>query len=209
MRIPTVAKRFLTRNIPTDRSQRRPISFDEYVSNGGYATLKKALLMPPEEVVDIVKDAELRGRGGAGFPCGLKWSFLPEVDGQPRYLCINCDEAEPGTFKDRLLVDFDPHLIIEGIAITCYACHLDTTYFFIRGEWVEQARVIQHAIDEAYANGIFGSQGLMTGASSFAVECTVHRGAGAYICGEETALLEAVEGKRGWPRVRPPFPAFS
>lgn len=204
-----MTKRFLTRNIPTDRSKRRAPSFDEYVSTGGYGALKKALLMQPEEIVEIVKDAELRGRGGAGFPCGVKWTFLPEVDGKPRYLCINCDEAEPGTFKDRLLVDFDPHSVIEGIAIASYACQLDTSYFFIRGEWAEQAKIIQHAIDEAYANGIFGPQGLMNGASSFAVECTVHRGAGAYICGEETALLEAVEGKRGWPRIKPPFPAVS
>lgn len=204
-----MTERFLTRNIPTDREQRRTLSFDDYVAKGGYDSLKKALLMTPEAVVDIVKKAELRGRGGAGFPCGVKWAFLPEEDGNARYLCVNCDEAEPGTFKDRLLVDFDPHSIIEGIAITSYACRLDTTFFFIRGEWVEQAKIMQQAIDEAYTNGIFGSQGLMNGACDFAVECTLHRGAGAYICGEETALLEAIEGKRGWPRIKPPFPAVS
>ncbi len=202
-----MSERFLTRNIPTKREDRKTLSFDEYVATGGYSTLKKALLMPPSEVVDIVKDAELRGRGGAGFPCGAKWTFLPEPDGKARYLCINCDEAEPGTFKDRLLVDFDPHSVIEGIAIACYACQLDCAYFFMRGEWATQAKIVQKAIDEAYANGIFGSQGLMNGSSDFAVECTLHRGAGAYICGEETALLEAVEGKRGWPRIKPPFPA--
>jgi len=204
-----VTERFLNRNISTDRSKRHTLSYDEYVAAGGYGALKKALLLPPEEVVSIVKDAELRGRGGAGFPCGVKWTFLPEADGKPRYLCVNCDEAEPGTFKDRLLVDFDPHSVIEGMAIACYACKLDISYFFIRGEWAEQAKIMQRAIDEAYENGILGSQGLMSGATSFAVECTLQRGAGAYICGEETALLEAVEGKRGWPRIKPPFPAVS
>ena len=198
---------FLMRNIPLDKSKRTCVSYKDYVAQGGYNMLKKALLMKPEEIVNEIKTAELRGRGGAGFPCGTKWSFLPPVDGMPRYLCINCDEAEPGTFKDKLLVDFDPHSVIEGIAITCYACQLDEVFFFIRGEWVEQAKTMQKAIDDAYANGIFGKQGLMNGASDFAVECTQHRSAGAYICGEETALLEAVEGKRGWPRVKPPFPA--
>ena len=120
---------------------------------------------------------------------------------------MNCDEAEPGTFKDRLLCDFDPHIILEGVAITCYACRLDTAYFFIRGEYHHQAKLVQKAIEEAYEHGIFGSQGLMGGKSDFAVECYLHRGAGAYICGEETGLLEAIEGKRGWPRVKPPFPA--
>ena len=163
--------------------------------------------MTPAEVVDVVKDSQLRGRGGAGFPCGLKWTFLPEVDGGRRYLAVNCDEAEPGTFKDRLLIDFDPHIILEGIAITCYACHLDTAYFFIRGEYRHQARVVENAITEAYDKGIFGKQGLMSGKSKYAVECYLHRSAGAYICGEETGLLEAIEGKRAWPRIKPPFPA--
>ncbi len=203
----------LTRNIPTppwgDTSARRTLSFEDYVARGGYKALEKSLSMKPAEVVDLVKDAELRGRGGAGFPCGLKWTFLPEPDGRARYLCVNCDEAEPGTFKDRLLVDFDPHLVIEGIAIACWACQLDTVYFFMRGEWYEQAVTMQRAIDEAYEGGIFGQQGLMKGKVKFGVECHLHRGAGAYICGEETALLEAIEGKRGWPRIKPPFPAVS
>jgi len=201
-----MSKRFLMRNIPAKREDRKTLSYDDYVATGGYTALKKALMMSPEEVVNVVKDAELRGRGGAGFPCGDKWTFLPETDGKTRYLCVNCDEAEPGTFKDRILVDFDPHSVIEGMAIACYACKLEIVYFFIRGEWSHQAKIMQHAIDEAYENGIFGSQGLMNGASDFAVECIQHRSAGAYICGEETALLEAVEGKRGWPRVKPPFP---
>jgi NADH-quinone oxidoreductase subunit F len=134
-------------------------------------------------------------------------TFLPKPDGGRRYLAVNCDEAEPGTFKDRVLCDFDPHIILEGVAIACYACRLDTAFFFIRGEYHHQAKMVQKAIDEAYANGIFGKPGLMKGKSDFAVECFMHRSAGAYICGEETGLLEALEGKRAWPRVKPPFPA--
>jgi NADH-quinone oxidoreductase subunit F len=197
----------LTKRIPEDRSKRSTVSYDQYVATGGYKTLEKAIGMQPAEIVELVKGAVLRGRGGAGFPAGLKWSFLPPADGGPRYLCINCDEAEPGTFKDRLLVDFDPHSVLEGIAIAAYACQMQTAYFFIRGEYHHQAKVFQKAIEEAYANGIFGKQGLLRGASKFAVDVVLHRSAGAYICGEETALLEAVEGKRGWPRVKPPFPA--
>ena len=124
-----------------------------------------------------------------------------------RYLCINCDEAEPGTFKDRLLVDYDPHLVLEGIAIACWACDIDVAYFFIRGEYHHQAKVMEQAIQEAYEHGIFGGKGFMNGAVDHVVECHLHRSAGAYICGEETGLLEAVEGKRGWPRIKPPFPA--
>ncbi len=197
----------LTKRIPEDRSRRATVSYEQYVATGGYRTLEKALSMQPSEVVELVKGAVLRGRGGAGFPAGLKWSFLPPADGGPRYLAINCDEAEPGTFKDRLLVDFDPHSVLEGIAIAAYACQMQVAYFFIRGEYHHQAKVFQKAIDEAYANGVFGKQGLLRGASKHAVEVVLHRSAGAYVCGEETALLEAVEGKRGWPRVKPPFPA--
>ncbi len=197
----------LTKRIPEDRSRRATVSYEQYVATGGYRTLEKALSMKPSEVVELVKGAVLRGRGGAGFPAGLKWSFLPPADGGPRYLAINCDEAEPGTFKDRLLVDFDPHSVLEGIAIAAYACQMQVAYFFIRGEYHHQAKVFQKAIDEAYANGIFGKQGLLRGASTHAVDVVLHRSAGAYVCGEETALLEAVEGKRGWPRVKPPFPA--
>ncbi len=206
-----VTEPVLCRRIPTapwsDPKDRHIVGYDEYVKAGGYQALRKALSMRPEAVVDLVKESQLRGRGGAGFPCGLKWTFLPEPDGGRRYLTVNCDEAEPGTFKDRLLCDFDPHLILEGVAIACYACRLDTAFFFIRGEYHHQAKTVQAAIDEAYENGIFGKQGLLRGKSDFAVECHLHRGAGAYICGEETGLLEAVEGKRGWPRVKPPFPA--
>jgi NADH-quinone oxidoreductase subunit F len=200
----------LTKRIPTkpwgNPADRTLITYDQYVKTGGYQVLEQALGMKPSEIVDMVKESQLRGRGGAGFPCGLKWTFLPQPDGGRRYLTVNCDEAEPGTFKDRLLVDFDPHLILEGVAITCYACQLDTAYFFIRGEYREQAKTMQRALDEAYEKGVFGGNGLL-GKSDFKVECHLHRGAGAYVCGEETGLLEAVEGKRGWPRVKPPFPA--
>ncbi len=207
-----LAEPILTKRIPCvphgDPKDRHIVSYDEFTKSGGYKSLEKALDLEPAQVLSTVKDAVLRGRGGAGFPAGLKWSFLAPDDGKgSRYLCINCDEAEPGTFKDRLLVDFDPHLILEGIAIACWACKLDVAYFFIRGEYHHQARVMERAIQEAYSAGIFGKQGLMRGKQKFAVECYVHRGAGAYICGEETGLLEAIEGKRGWPRVKPPFPA--
>ncbi|MFO0963396.1 MAG: NADH-quinone oxidoreductase subunit NuoF [Phycisphaerales bacterium] len=197
----------LTKRIPEDRSRRSTVWYDAYTASGGYRTLDKALGMQPAQLVEEVKAAVLRGRGGAGFPAGLKWSFLPAPDGQTRYLAVNCDEAEPGTFKDRLLVDFDPHAVLEGIAIAAYAAQLSEVFFFIRGEYHHQAKVFQRAIEEAYSNGVFGRQGLLRGRSRFAVEVTLHRSAGAYVCGEETALLEAIEGKRGWPRVKPPFPA--
>lgn len=202
----------LTKRIPSrpfaDPKDRKVVMYDEYVKTGGYQALEKALSMEPSAIVDMVKDSQLRGRGGAGFPCGVKWTFLPKPDGGRRYLAINCDEAEPGTFKDRLLCDFDPHLTLEGIAISCYACQLDTAYFFIRGEYHHQAKIMQRAIEEAYEHGIFGKQGLLKGKVKFAVDCYLHRSAGAYICGEETGLLECIEGKRGWPRNKPPFPAI-
>ncbi|MEM1424414.1 MAG: SLBB domain-containing protein, partial [Planctomycetota bacterium] len=215
----------LTKRIPTypygDSKDRKVVSYDEYVTTGGYEGLRKALSMKPEDVTAEVKDAQLRGRGGAGFPTGLKWTFLPPAEGtqaerlakgEHRYLEINADESEPGTFKDRLLMDFDPHIMLEGIAICCYACRLDKAYVYIRGEYYHQAMMVENAIKEANENGVFGGKGLlecMTTATGepFKVECHVHRGAGAYICGEETALLESIEGKRGWPRVKPPFPA--
>jgi NADH-quinone oxidoreductase subunit F len=216
----------LTQRIPcwpyADPKERHIVSYDEYVKTGGYVGLRKAIEMKPDAVTEEVKKSVLRGRGGAGFPTGLKWTFLPklkvdeagrEEDPGQRYLAINADESEPGTFKDRLLMDFDPHLMLEGIAIACYACRIKTAFIFIRGEYHHQAHVVENAIKEAYAKGIFGKQGLMNGAQtgrggSFAVDCYLHRGAGAYICGEETGLLEAIEGKRGWPRIKPPFPAI-
>lgn len=215
----------LTKRIPSwpygDPKTRHVVGYDEYVKTGGYEGLRKALTMKPDAVTDEVKKSTLRGRGGAGFPTGLKWTFLPKVtadangvepDAGQRYLAVNADESEPGTFKDRLLMDFDPHLMLEGIAICCYACRIKTAYIFIRGEYHHQAHVLENALKEAYAKGVFGSKGLLDGTNTarggtWNVECYVHRGAGAYICGEETGLLEALEGKRGWPRIKPPFPA--
>jgi NADH-quinone oxidoreductase subunit F len=229
---PKTTQPILTARIPAppygDPRQRHIVSYDEYVRTGpggetsrGYAALRRAISMTPEQVTEEVKKSQLRGRGGAGFPCGLKWTFLPKPDpatgdGGTRYLAINADESEPGTFKDRLLMDFDPHLILEGIAICCYACRIQTAYFYIRGEYHHQARVMENAIREAYERRIFGKQGLLSGAKTanpfnngiWAVDCYLHRGAGAYICGEETGLLESLEGKRGWPRNKPPFPAI-
>ena len=217
---PKMTEPSLCRRIPTypwdDPANRHIVRYDEYVQTGGYEGLKNAIEKQPDDLVAEVKDASLRGRGGAGFPTGLKWSFLPKLDdiNEPgdRYLAVNADESEPGTFKDRLLMDFDPHLMLEGIAICCYACRLTTAYIYIRGEYHHQARVVEEAIREAYEKGIFGGNGLLNGATTatgapFKVECYLHRGAGAYICGEETGLLESLEGKRGWPRVKPPFPA--
>jgi len=222
---PKLATPVLTQRIPSkpfgNPDDRHVVSYDEYVSTGGYEALRKALSMEPGEIVTAVKDGQLRGRGGAGFPTGLKWSFLPPAEGTQaerleqgklRYLAINADESEPGTFKDRLLMDYDPHLMLEGIAICCYACRLDKAYIYIRGEYYHQAHVVENAIREAYERRIFGGEGLLSGAAThdgqpFKVECHLHRGAGAYICGEETALLESLEGKRGWPRIKPPFPA--
>jgi len=201
----------LTKNIPSvpygDPKNRHTLSFDEYSKTGGYEALRKSLESQPAEVVSTVKDSGLRGRGGAGFPCGLKWTFLPKDYEGKRYLAVNADESEPGTFKDRMILDFDPHMLLEGIAITCYACKLQTAYIYIRGEYHHQAVVLQNAIDEAYKNGIFGPKGLLNGKSDFKVDCYMHRGAGAYVCGEETGLIESLEGKRGWPRIKPPFPA--
>ena len=220
MYTPKTNSPILTKRIPCypfgDPKDRRVIRYDDYIKTGGYEGLRKALTMAPDAVVNEVKDSVLRGRGGAGFPTGLKWTFLPKFDPATgpgvRYLAVNADESEPGTFKDRLLMDFDPHLMLEGIAIACYACRLSKAYIYIRGEYHHQAMIVEQAIKEAYEKGIFGSKGLLSGAATqaggpWAVECHLHRGAGAYICGEETALLESLEGKRGWPRIKPPFPA--
>ncbi|MCC7145903.1 MAG: NADH-quinone oxidoreductase subunit NuoF [Phycisphaeraceae bacterium] len=203
----------LVKRIPTppwgDPADRKYVGYDHFTATGGYAGLKKSLGMAPKAVVDVVKDAELRGRGGAGFPAGMKWSFLPPEDGGRRFLTVNADESEPGTFKDRLLLDFDPHLLLEGIAISMHACRLDTAYIYIRGEYHHQAKTLQKAIDEAYAHKIFGPDSILGLINNFWPQCYVHRGAGAYICGEETGLLESLEGKRGWPRIKPPFPAVA
>ncbi len=195
----------LLKRIPADASQRKLVKYDDYVATGGYAALKKALSMPTADIIKLTQESGLRGRGGAGFPCGVKWTFLPK-DLHPRYLAVNFDESEPATFKDRYLSDWDPHLMFEGIAIAAYANSIATSYVFIRGEYHRQAEICEEAIKEAYANGIFGVKHPGT---DIVHHCYLHRGAGAYICGEETGLLEALEGKRGWPRIKPPFPAVA
>ena len=178
--------------------------YEVYVASDGYGAWKKALTtMKPEEVIAIVKDSGLRGRGGAGFPAGLKWSFIPK-DIFPKYVVVNGDESEAGTFKDHQLIDGNPHQLIEGVALCCYAVQSSVGYIYLRGEFYEPAQTLQKAIDEAYAKGMLGQNVLGTG---YNIDIFVHLGAGAYICGEETALLSSLEGQLGQPRLRPPFPA--
>lgn len=178
-----------------------------YRQHGGYAVLEKTLkTMAAEAVVDEVKKSGLRGRGGAGFPTGLKWSFLAKPEGVPRYLVCNADESEPGTFKDRYLMERIPHLLIEGMILSAFGLGANTSYIYIRGEYFYIARILEQAIDEAYAAGFLGKN---ISGSGFHHDMYVHVGAGAYICGEETALLESLEGKRGNPRIKPPFPAVA
>ena len=176
-----------------------------YESLGGYKDLEKALReYKPAEIIDIVKKSGLRGRGGAGFPTGMKWGFVPKDSGKPIYLCVNADESEPGTFKDRLIIEKDPHQLIEGTIISAYAIGCHQAFIYIRGEFCYGAEVLNKAIREAYEKGYLGKNILGSG---FDLDLIVHRGAGAYICGEETGLLESIEGKRGHPRLKPPFPA--
>jgi len=180
-------------------------SLAEYERAGGYQALKKVLAgVPPDEVIDLVKKSGLRGRGGAGFPTGVKWGFIPKDHPGPKYLCCNADESEPGTFKDRQLMERDPHQVLEGIAIACYAIGAQTAYIYIRGEFRLGAKILERAIAEAREAGHLGSDVYGSGVT---IQIYVHAGAGAYICGEETALLESLEGKRGKPRTKPPFPA--
>jgi NADH-quinone oxidoreductase subunit F len=179
-------------------------ALETYRADGGYAALERALTLEPGAIVDEVKKSNLRGRGGAGFATGLKWTFLPK-DVRPRYLTVNADESEPGTFKDRYIIEHDPHMLIEGIAITCYALDIHRAYIYIRGEFAKQARCLEKAIGEAKLAGIIGKQ--LLGKKDFDLDIAVHRGAGAYVCGEESALLESLEGRRGNPRLKPPFPA--
>ena len=180
-------------------------TLSRYEATGGYAGLRKALTMTPAEVVAEVKASNIRGRGGAGFPTGVKWGFLPP-DIRPRYLVVNADESEPGTFKDRQLLERDPHQLVEGIIISAYALGVNQAFVYVRGEYPRPARRLQRAVDEARAAGFLGVNVLGSGLD---VEITVHLGAGAYICGEETALLNSLEGKRGEPRIKPPFPAIA
>ena len=187
-----------------------------YLRHGGYEVLKKALSLPPktlpegrtitgpEQVRDEVRVSGLRGRGGAGFSCGLKWSFVDRKSGKPIYLICNADESEPGTFKDRQIIYKDPHQMLEGMIIGCYANDVRLAYIYIRGEFVEGAKILNTALAEARARNFLGQKILGSG---YNLEIHVHRGAGAYICGEETGLIESLEGKRAWPRIKPPFPA--
>ncbi len=179
-------------------------SITTYLRLGGYSALKKALIMSPADVTAEVKSSGLRGRGGAGFPTGVKWGFVPRGAETPKYLICNADESEPGTFKDREIIHVDPHMLIEGMIISAYAIGANAAYIYIRGEFAAEAKMLQQAIDEAYRKKYLGRNILKTG---FDLDIHVHRGAGAYICGEETALIESIEGKRGQPRLKPPFPA--
>ena len=179
--------------------------FDTYRREGGYRSVEKALkTMSPDEITEEVKKSGLRGRGGAGFPTGMKWSFLAKPEGVPRHLVVNADESEPGTFKDRYLMEFIPHILIEGIIVSSFALGSNNSYIYIRGEYAWIVDILEQAIAEAHNNGFLGKNILGSG-----FDCDIHvqRGAGAYICGEETALLESLEGKRGNPRIKPPFPA--
>jgi len=177
-----------------------------YENAGGYQALRTALTREPADLVTAIKDSGLRGRGGAGFPTGLKWSFLPAPDGGPRYLVVNADESEPGTCKDIPLMMADPHLLLEGVAITSYAIGCHHAFIYVRGEVAHVYRRLLAAAAEARAAGYFGDDVLGTG---YQLEVTIHAGAGAYICGEETALLDSLEGRRGQPRLKPPFPAVA
>src|SRR5438876_3712128 len=178
---------------------------DCYLRDGGYEQLKQALTMSRTEIVDKVKNSGLRGRGGAGFPCGVKWSFIKPDEKKPVYLICNADESEPGTFKDRYIIHEDPHQLLEGILISCFALNARTAYIYIRGEFPEGAKILESAIEEAREHKFLGKNILGSG---FDVDVHIHRGAGAYICGEETGLIESLEGERGYPRIKPPyFPA--
>ncbi len=195
----------LTKNILPDREY---ASFKNYKTTGGYEGLKNAIAQSPSDVQKVVKDSGLRGRGGAGFPTGLKWSFVPMGDDAPKqkYFVINADEMEPGTFKDRLLMEKDPHQLVEGSIISSYAIQASVAYIFLRGEYHVSARRLQQAIDEAYDKGYLGKNILDSG---FNLDLYLHTSAGRYICGEETALLNSLEGKRANPRAKPPFPQIS
>jgi NADH-quinone oxidoreductase subunit F len=181
-------------------------SLEAYRADGGYRGLAKALNdMNPAQVTDTVKASGLRGRGGAGFPTGVKWTFLPKDHPGPIYMCVNADESEPCTFNNRVLMEQDPHQVLEGTIISCYATRASTAYVYVRYEYGESTRAMQRAIDEAYAAGLLGKNIL---GKDFSLDVFIHRGAGAYICGEETGLIESLEGKRAWPRIKPPFPAI-
>ncbi|MCS6961013.1 MAG: NADH-quinone oxidoreductase subunit NuoF [Deltaproteobacteria bacterium] len=192
--------RLLLKNITYDDQK----CLEKYIERGGFRGFRKVLELSPDQVIEHVKVSGLRGRGGAGFPTGLKWSFVPKNSGKPVYVVCNADESEPGTFKDRILMERDPFLLIEGILIACYALGSKLAFIYIRGEYQYAYKVLLDAIKEANQSGYLGDNILGSGVS---VNITIHRGAGAYICGEETALLNSLEGKKGYPRIKPPFPA--
>ena len=192
----------LTRRWASPRSW----SMDTYRSTDGYQALPQALAVEPGRVIELMKNSGLRGRGGAGFPTGLKWSFLPQGDGKPHYLVVNADEGEPGTCKDIPFMMADPHALIEGCIITCYAIRSEFCAIYVRGEAIHALRRLVNAVNEAKAAGFLGQNILGSG---FNLEIVIHAGAGAYICGEETALLDSLEGRRGQPRLKPPFPAVA
>jgi NADH-quinone oxidoreductase subunit F len=184
----------------------RPWTLDSYADLGGYRALDTAFGMPQDDVIALVKDSGLRGRGGAGFPTGMKWGFIPQGDGKPHYLVVNADESEPGTCKDVPLMMATPHTLVEGVILTCYAIRANHAFIYVRGEVLHVVRRLQRAVQEAYLAGHLGAD---IHGSGFDLDVTVHAGAGAYICGEETALLDSLEGRRGQPRLRPPFPAVA
>ena len=196
-----MSERILTRNF--DRPDSHTLA--GYQATGGYQALRKALQVGSEAVAAEVKKANLRGLGGAGFPTGTKWGFVPKQRSGPVYLVVNADEGEPGTFKDRYLLERDPHALIEGMLISAYAIGCETSFIYIRGEYVRPWRIFSEALREAEAAGLLGAKVL---GSDFTHRIVVHRGAGAYICGEETGLLSSLEGKKGWPKIKPPFPAI-
>ena len=175
-----------------------------YRNVGGYKALEKVISMGPDEVIDTVKASNLRGRGGAGFPAGVKWGFIPKESGNPTYLINNADESEPGTFKDRLLINKTPHQMLEGMIIASYAISCNLAFIYIRGEFYSETKLLEEVLAEAYDANLLG-KGIL--GSDYDLDVVIHRGAGAYICGEETGLIESLEGKRGWPRIKPPFPA--
>ncbi|MCD6302045.1 MAG: NADH-quinone oxidoreductase subunit NuoF [Anaerolineae bacterium] len=181
----------------------RSETIEVYLANGGYQALPQALAMSPDELIDLIKRSKLRGRGGAGFPAGLKWGFMPKED-VTKFLAVNTDEGEPGTFKDRKLIEADPHQVIEGAIIAAYAVGARHAFVYIRGEFFIGVKRWNKAINDAYAHGYLGEDILGSG---YSLDMTVHRGAGAYICGEETAMINSLEGKRGEPRIKPPYPA--
>ncbi|MCL4550945.1 MAG: NADH-quinone oxidoreductase subunit NuoF [Bacteroidetes bacterium] len=178
-----------------------------YLANSGFEAARKAFKQTPDELIDQVKKSGLRGRGGAAFLAGLKWSFMPKSNDKPKYLCINGDESEPGSFKDRQIFEDNPFQLIEGAIITCYAIGAKVAYLYIRGEYHKWVKLMQKAVDEAYARGFVGEKMKETFGIDFSCDIFIHKGAGAYICGEESSLMNSIEGLRGYPRVKPPFPA--